>query len=454
MSIYFIGIGGIGVSSLARYYLEKCHQVSGSDLVSSEITEGLKKKGAKILIGPHKRKNLPQNPENLDLVIYSSAVLKNNPELKQAYRFQKINAQIKILSYPQALGELTKNYYTIAVSGSHGKSTTTALFSLILIKAGLNPTVILGTKLKEFKNTIDNESDSNFRLGKSKYLVIEADEWNRSFYSYFPKIIILTNIDKEHLDTYKNYQGVKMGFKHYLKNLLQNGVLIANYQDKNSRQISKEFGKKNSVKIIFYAKTKFRKHPLLIPGFHNQMNAEAAWECWKIIAREKRIKLKKAKEIAASVFRNYQGAWRRLERLFPRLYPLPTIYSDYAHHPTEIKATLTALREKYPSKKIICVFQPHQQHRFVSLFKNFLFAFEKVDKLVLLPVYKVAGRDIKSGPSSSFLAQKIKTRKEETFYTPNFSSMIKMIKNDLQNSSIIVFMGAGNLDNQVRKFLL
>ncbi|GAI04639.1 unnamed protein product [marine sediment metagenome] len=187
MRVHFIGIGGIGVSALAQYYLAKRHQVNGSDLASSEIIELLKKKGAKILTGKHQAKNLPQNT---DLVIYSPAVQLDNSELTEAKK-----CRIKCQSYPEALGELTKQYYTIAISGTHGKSTVVAMIGLILAKAGLDPTVILGTKLKEFGN-------SNFRMGKSKYLVIEADEWQASFLNYWPKVIVLTNIEREHLDLF------------------------------------------------------------------------------------------------------------------------------------------------------------------------------------------------------------------------------------------------------------
>lgn len=165
--VYFIGIGGIGVSALAKYYLEKGHNVLGSDLAASEITESLKTLGAKLFIGQHQNQRITSD---IKLVIYSPAVQKNNPELKTARKLQ-----IKSLSYPEALGELTKKYFTIAVSGTHGKSTTTSMISLILVKAGLDPTVIVGTKLKEFDN-------SNCRVGKSKYLIIEADEWQASFF--------------------------------------------------------------------------------------------------------------------------------------------------------------------------------------------------------------------------------------------------------------------------------
>src|SRR4030042_3816334 len=166
MKIHFIGIGGIGVSALARHYLAKGHQVSGSDLSESEITQDLEKSGAKIAIGPHQAKNLP---ERVDKVVYSAAVESDNPELKEA---EELEAEIQ--SYPQALGELTRHYFTIAVCGAHGKGTTTALISLAMIKDELDPTVIIGTNLKEF-------GGGNYRTGESKYLVIEADEYGKAF---------------------------------------------------------------------------------------------------------------------------------------------------------------------------------------------------------------------------------------------------------------------------------
>ena len=201
MKIHFIGIGGIGVSALAQYYLEKAHEISGSDLTASEITEFLKGKGIKIFI----RNSTENIKRNFDLVIYSPAVKPDNPELK-SYK----EKGIKCLSYPEALGELTKEYFTIAVSGSHGKSTTTAMIALILIKAELDPTVIVGTKLKEFGN-------SNFKMGNGKCLVIEACEYDSSFLRYQPEIIVITNIDKEHLDYFKTFANVKKAFKKTIK---------------------------------------------------------------------------------------------------------------------------------------------------------------------------------------------------------------------------------------------
>ncbi len=435
-SVHFIGIGGIGVSSLAQYYLATGWRVSGSDAVRSEITDELKKRGIKILIGQK-----PQNIKGASLIIYSTAIKPENPELSAA-----VSAGLKNLTYAQAVGELTKKYFTIAVSGSHGKSTTIALIGLILIKAGLDPTIIIGTKLKEL-------NDTNFRLGKSKYLVLEADEYARSFHNYFPKIAVLTNIDKEHLDIYKNLNGVLAGFRKYLQNVSPDGFIVANAEDKNIYKIIKSEARnskleinsksqKSKPKIIWYSRG---KHILLIPGIHNQFNAEAAWQAVKLLGVKK--------SIADKVFSSYRGAWRRLEKLniknkISKIRSI--IYSDYAHHPTEIKATLQALKEKYPKKKLICVFQPHQQDRLDRLFKDFTTAFDAADKTILYPLYKVKGRD-SVGKTSADLAKVI--NQPNVLYASDFKEILKLLANDLNSNSIIVFMNAGDLDAKIRHHL-
>lgn len=421
MRVHFIGIGGIGVSSLAQYYLSTGWKVSGSDAVKSEITDELKKKGAKICIG-HRAENV----SGADLVIYSAAIKPDNPELSSTWERSS-----QVLSYAQAVGELTKKYFTIAVSGSHGKSTTTALIGLILIEAGLDPTIIVGTKLKELNS-------NNFRLGKSEYLVLEADEYARSFHNYFPKIAVLLNIDKEHLDVYKNLAGVIAGFKKYLKNVSE--YIIANKEDKNIKKILfSKFYFLNS-KVIWYRKG---KHNLSIPGTHNQFNAEAAWQAVKILGVKK--------SIADKVFHSYQGAWRRMEKLKPKSHTLKAIlYSDYAHHPTEIKATLQSLREKYPKKNIVCVFQPHQQDRLNRLFKEFTTAFIVADKAIIYPLYKVKGRDT-IGRTSEDLVKTI--NEPNVLYAPDFKSVLRMIDSDIKSDSVIIFMSAGDLDERVRAYL-
>ncbi|MBI2454221.1 MAG: UDP-N-acetylmuramate--L-alanine ligase, partial [Parcubacteria group bacterium] len=302
--IHFIGIGGIGVSSLAQYYLGQGWRVSGSDAARSEITDDLKRRGIRIFIGQKE-----SNIKSPDIVVYSAAIKPENPEYAAV-----VSKGIKILSYAQAVGELTKKYFTIAVCGSHGKSTTTALIGLILIEAGLDPTIIVGTKLKEL-------GDSNFRLGKSNYLVLEADEYARSFHNYFPKIAVVTNIDKEHLDIYKNLAGVLAGFKKFFGNISRDGSLIANKDDINVKKILDSKFHFLFSNLVWYGKG---KHKLSIPGVHNQFNAEAAWQAVKLLGIKK--------PTADKVFKSYTGAWRRLELLTTNYKLLTTVYSDYAHH--------------------------------------------------------------------------------------------------------------------------
>ena len=417
MKIHFIGIGGIGVSALARYYFKKGNKVSGSDLVSSEITENLKKEGIKIYIGKHKTKNVPKGA---DLVIYSPAVQKSNSELKSA-----ISLGIKCLSYPQTLGELTKEYYTIAVCGTHGKSTTTAMISLILIKAGLDPTVILGTKLKEFKNT-------NCRVGKSKYLVIEADEWQASFLNYWPKIIVLTNIEKEHLDYYKDLNHILKTYKKFIGHLSKDGVIVGNRDDKNITKICKEF-KKYSLKQKEAAKL---KKVLKVPGKHNIYNSLASLETARI--------LKIPDKVSFKALAGYRGAWRRFETKKVRGFQL---ISDYAHHPTEIKTTLNAVREKFKKKEIWCVFQPHQYQRTFYLFNDFVKVFSSapIDKLIITDIYDVAGREkgeIKKKISSKKLASNINP---PAFYIPTIKKTKNYLKKNLKGGEVVIVMGAGSI---------
>ena len=448
MKIHFIGIGGIGVSALAQYYLAKGEQVSGSDLASSEITKLLKRKGIKIIIGQY-AKNITKNH---DLIIYSPAVKEDNPELKEAK-----NLGIKCLSYPEALGELTKKYSTIAITGTHGKSTTTAMAALVLIKAGFDPTVIVGTKLKEFGN-------SNFRMGKSKYLIIEACEHEESFLNYWPKIIVITNIEKEHLDYYKNLKNILKAFDEFISHLPKNGVLVINKDDKNIAQILTSQVKKYTGQTCVFSlnqkkeKEKLRKI-LKIPGEYNIYNALAALT----IARA----LKIADKVSYQALSEFKGTWRRFELTHAELHRTKrgitqkiTIISDYAHHPTEVKATLKACREKFSKQKIWCVFQPHQYQRTYYLFDDFVKVFKEalnkgwIDRLIITDIYDVAGREdkaIKSKVDSEKLVKKInKNLKkypygEKVKYVSSIKKAENYLKQNLKNKEILIIMGAGDI---------
>lgn len=448
LKIYFIGIGGIGVSALAKYYLEKGAKVTGSDLVASEITDALREKGAKLLIGKHKAENLPRD---VDLVVYSPAVQKSNPELKAVIQHPRLINQPRVLSYPEVLGELTKKYFTIAVSGTHGKSTTTAMIGLLLVKAGLDPTVIVGTKLKEF-------GDSNCRVGKGQYLVIEADEHMASFLNYWPKIIVLTNIEKDHLDYYKNLGNIIKTFKKYIGHLPKGGILVANKDDKNTRKI---IGDRDSDSYSFFPyglkqkEAKKLKKILKIPGEHNVYNALAALTVARVLKIPDKISFKALSE--------YKGSWRRFEIIEAKLREYQsektrniTIISDYGHHPTEIRVTLKAAREKYPKKEIWCIFQPHQYQRTYYLFKDFVKTFRTapVNKLIITDIYDVAGREtpeMRKKVSSEKLVKKI--NKNKVIYL-KMNEVLDYLKKNLRGGEVVVIMGAGDiyqLDKKIKK---
>ena len=230
--IHFIGIGGIGTSAIARWFLSHNFEVSGSDISDSPLIKELKGQGIKISIG-HRANNVPKDIRS---VVYSEAIGQNNPEIKRARQLG-----ISVKSSAEVLGDLTKKYKTIAVAGAHGKGTTTALLSLILIKAGFDPSVIIGTKLKQFGPPAGGK---NFKNGKSDWLILEADEYQKKLLNYSPYAAIITNIDREHLDCYKNLADIKNTFLKFIGNIRRNGILVVNKDDKNL------FSLKNKIQKI------------------------------------------------------------------------------------------------------------------------------------------------------------------------------------------------------------
>ena len=432
MKVHFIGIGGIGVSALARYYLLKGHKMTGSDLVSSEITDYFKKKGFKIFIGKHKAKNISRDT---DLVVYSPAVTLNNSERKKALKLG-----IRIRTYPEALGELTRTHFTIAVAGSHGKSTVAAMIGILLAKASLDPTVIIGTKLKEF-------NDSNLRMGcqKSKIksqkslLVIEADEYFASFLNYWPKIIVLPSLESDHLDFYKTLDNLFITFKRFIAHLPEKGILIANKDDKNIKKILK----KSPYKIIYYSlkdkEAKKLKKILKVPGDFNILNALAALKTAQVLKVPNKTSFKSLSQ--------YKGSWRRFD-VTEVLHLKPyTLIDDYGHHPTQVSVTLKAAREKFPKKEIWCVYQPHQYQRTNSLFNEFVKAFKRapVNKLIITDIYSVAGREkkeIKKKVSSQKLVKAV--NKSFVTYLPK-SKIESFLKKNIRGGEVVIIMGAGDI---------
>jgi UDP-N-acetylmuramate--alanine ligase len=411
---HFVGIGGIGMSAIARMFLIEGRQVSGSDMSASEITSELEKIGAKILIGQDEKKL----PDDTDLVIYTVAIPENNPELKKARELK-----IPMLSYPETLGLISKEKFTIAVAGTHGKTTTTAMVATAMIEAKLDPTVVVGSLLKDQK--------SNFVAGKSNYFVVEACEYKRSFLNLDPNILIITNIDDDHLDYYGDLAGVQKGFREMAEKLGEDDFLICNPNDGKVKPILEGL-----TCTIFDYTSVSKNIKLRIPGDHNIQNAKAALVALGIVG----ITEKQALE-SLSVF---SGTWRRFDYK-GKTKEGTLIYDDYAHHPSEIKATLAGAREFFNKRKIITVFQPHLYSRTKEHLNEFAEAFKDSDTVILAPIYAAREPEDKS-ISSEILAEKIRRTKDNVIAMKDFPSIISFLKEAAQPTDIVITMGAGDIN--------
>ena len=412
--VHFIGIGGVGISALARLMLHEKKKVSGTnDNPSPETLDGLRKQDVKI--------SLDQDPTHLpkaDLYIYSDAWLTMNPALiKTAKR-----KGVPVLSYYQTLGEVTKQYFLIAIAGTHGKTTTTAMLIDILEEAGKDPTAIVGS--------LRIKTKSNFRAGQGKYFIAEADEYQKHFLNLTPKILAITNIDADHLDYYKNLKDIQNAFSELVSKIPESGFLVCNPTDSKIRLVLK------SVKCQIIDYTKIRKKlKLKFPGQHNIENAKTAFAVAKVLG------IPEEKIITA--LKNYQGVWRRFE-LKGKNKTGALIYDDYAHHPTEIKTTLKAFREKFPNKKLVVVFQPHLFSRTKLLLNEFARSFEDVDKVILAPIYKAREEEIKN-ISSKVLAEKIKQKGKNVLALENFEKIVHYLIANTGKNDVIITMGAGDI---------
>ena len=422
-SYHFIGIGGIGVSAIARMLHLKGKKISGSDSGKSEIIEDLEKLGIKIYIGQDKE-NIKEDTE---VVIYSIAIPESNPELMEAKERGLI-----CKTYPEALGELSKEMYTIAISGTHGKTTTTGMLAHIMKEAGLDPTVIIGSKL--------NGKNTNFISGNSKYLVVEACEYRRSFLNLHPKILVITNIEADHLDYYKDLEDIKSAFREITNKVPTDGFIVCNMED----GITKDCVSGTKAKIINYKDIK-EEINLSLPGEHNIQNARTAISALEALGIERNRGIEYIK--------SFKGTWRRLEYKGEKdgnIY-----YDDYAHHPTEIRASLNALKSKYTDREIFCVFEAHQQSRTKFLFDDFVTSLSIADKVFVAPIL-VVREEFDPSMTNIVLAEAINKK--------NNSSIAKAVQTkeelekDLENIKTdkplcIVLMGAGNIYTWT-KFLL
>ena len=449
--IHFVGIGGIGMSGLSLIMKGKGFKVQGSDIILNKNIDRLKSNRIPIFIG-HKKNNV----KKATILVVSSAVKKNNPELVEARR-----KKLPIYKRGEMLANIVSLTKNIVVVGSHGKTTTTSLISSIFQKTKLDPTIINGGVINSLKNSA--------KLGKSDWSILEADESDGSFVFIPPTYSIITNIDREHMDFYKSMNDLNNHFIKFIKKVPSFGKSFICLDDKNNKNLIKNLKIKNFytygidansnfyIKNIKYDKKfsefdlninlpnkkikiiKKIKIPLL--GLHNIRNAAAA--------------IAVAMTIGISVsnikigLKTFQGVQRRFNKIFS--YRESEFYDDYAHHPTEIKGVLEGVKNVYQKYKKICIFQPHRISRLKDLKKEFTFAFKNCDDVILCPVYS-AGEKIKLGFNyKNFAKQIIKNSKVNLFLINDKFELVNFIKNNIYGKNIVIGMGAGSISGWMRE---
>ena len=440
-TIHCIGIGGIGLSAIAEILLSRGYNVTGSDMKESDITSALAGKGAKIFIGHTK-----ENVEKADLIVYSAAVGSDNPELSEAAA-----RDIPAITRAQMLGILMSEFEnSIAISGTHGKTTTTSMVSLILNRAGLEPTILVGGNLSEI--------GGNVKVGHSKYFVTEACEYMDSFLSLKPKIEIILNIDSDHLDYFKDIDHIVSSFDKFASLVPSDGLVVAYEANPFVNKVIKDldnvvtFGLNENctyyVKDIvfnenglpFFAVQKdgaiLANIQLSVPGEHNILNALAAFACCHSLGVDQ--------DLIKETLESYHGTQRRFD-IVGTTEKGVKIVDDYAHHPTEIKATLAAC-ENIPHNKLWCLFQPHTYTRTMALFDEFAEAFEKADVLVLSEIYAAREKNIYK-ISSSQLADKIKESHPDkgVMFMDSFEEISNYVCDNAKSGDLVLTMGAGDI---------
>ncbi|MBE8190159.1 MAG: UDP-N-acetylmuramate--L-alanine ligase [Candidatus Thioglobus sp.] len=443
--LHFIGIGGSGMSGIAEVLHNLGYQISGSDIIDNKITQRLQKLGCKISHQHHQK-----NVKGAQAVVVSSAIDKNNPELIQAR-----SSSIPVVPRAEMLAEIMRFRYGIAVAGTHGKTTTTSLISHILSVAKLDPTYIIGGIL--------NASGINAKLGGSDYLIVEADESDASFLHLQPMLSVITNIDQDHMGTYDyDYQKLADAFVQFTSNLPFYGTCILCVDDPGASKIINNihrplitYGLKNQAdfQAINITQTKRQMNfdvicnrqnksfpiKLNLIGNHNISNTLAAI----IVARELDIKVKTIQQALLS----FSGVARRLDyhNLLNIKGKQALLFDDYGHHPNEIKAVFSSLKNTYPHKRLLVIFQPHRFSRTRDLFDDFSQALSKADALILLNIYPANERPIPR-INSSALATSIRQRSElKPVVVKNTAEVIKVLPNVVQNDDIILTLGAGNV---------
>ncbi len=441
--IHFIGIGGIGMSGIAEVLLDLDFKVSGSDIHESAAVQRLRKAGARVDIGHH-----GENVNGADAVVYSSAVTESNAEVIAA-----TEQKIPLVPRAEMLGELMRFRKGIAIAGTHGKTTTTSLVAAVLATAGVDPTFIVGGVVRSV--------DSNARLGKGEFLVAEADESDASFLHLQPQMAVVTNIDKDHMETYGGDFGqLKQTYLDFLHNLPFYGLAILCFDDADIRDIStqlrkpfvtygfcedaeyratniRQLGRQSIFEVIRFGES-IGEFQVAMPGQHNVLNALAA------IAIGYRLEL--ATEAIRQALAEFEGIGRRFEQLghIELGGKSVELVDDYAHHPTELAATLKASEACWPSKRVVVVFQPHRYSRTRDLFDDFAQLLAGVENLIVTEVYP-AGEKPLSGSDGRALCKAIRKRGNDPVFVESLNELQDILPAFVNEGDVLLTMGAGDI---------
>jgi UDP-N-acetylmuramate--alanine ligase len=440
--IHFIGIGGSGMIGIARVLLKKGYKVSGSDITETHELKKLKKNGAKVYIG-HDQANI----KNVNLVVVSSAIDLKNPEIIEARK-----SSITIIPRAEMLGSLMKGYESIAIAGSHGKTTTTSMLAEIFTVGLLSPTYVVGGKVLS--------TDENSDLGEGRYLIAEADESDGSFIHLQPDIAVLTNIDDDHLVHYdNNFENLLNSFIRFSENVPFYGYLIVNIDDKNIKKISKRisrkqisFGKSAQADYqilepsfdkgihLFKIKNneKIYKFKIQLPGIHNVYNAAAAIA----VSMEEGVSLTAIRK----GIHQFTGVGRRYEKHKLSINSLSKILiDDYGHHPIEVLSTIKAYKEEFPKKRMLMIFQPHRFSRTAQLFNDFIKVLKKVDSLLILDIYAASEKPIKGIDSRTIVETLKQQGHKDVTYLKNHDDINDLIVKRKDDFDILITQGAGSI---------
>lgn len=442
--IHFIGIGGAGMNGIAEVLLNQGYHISGSDIKTGAATDRLKNMGASIFIG-HKEDNI----DGADVVVCSSAINEKNPEVVRARE-----NRIPVIRRAEMLAELMRYRHGIAVAGTHGKTTTTSMLASIFAQANLDPTFVVGGLLNNF--------GTNARLGESRYLIAEADESDASFLHLQPMACVITNIDADHMSTYGgDFNKLKQTFIEFLHNLPFYGLAVVCVDDENVRSILDEISRpvitygfsddadycirnlnKGCLETSFIVTTPAGDDisiSLNVPGQHNVLNATAAIA----IALDEGISASDAVE----GLKKFNGVGRRFQihGEYEVKNGKATLLDDYGHHPTEVQATINAVRDSWPDRRLVMIYQPHRYSRTKDLYEDFVKVLSNVDVLLLLDVY-AAGEDVIAGADSKSLSGSIRQRgKVDPIYISSHDDIDEILPRILSDGDVVVTQGAGNI---------